>query len=196
MIIYGSPEACVHCSNRPVEECGAGLCSLVTTWGWYGSVCGVCGIAFRAIQGRWEGGQHERWGGLPWQSESPHGLQTVHRITGRRVHFDPMSVPAALSDVTNTYNTSYDTETRSFRRGGDAGQATQRCGGHTRSPGLQVEMRIGGGAFSQMQHQVRTEAGIRGDVMREERSAKVEPSALDGAPNRPRSLVRSDVGQG
>ena len=33
MIIYGSPEACLHCSNRSVEECGAGLCSLVTVWG-------------------------------------------------------------------------------------------------------------------------------------------------------------------
>ena len=140
----------MHCSNRSVEECGAGLCFLVTAWGWCGSVCRVCSVAFRAMQGRREGGQHEHWGGLPWQSESPHGLQTLHRITGRRIHFNPLSVPAALGDVTNTYSTSYDAEMRSFGRGGDAGQATQRCGRHTRSPGLQVDMRIGGGAFSQV----------------------------------------------
>ena len=126
----------MHCSNRSVKECGAGLCSVVITWGWCGSICGLCSVAFRAMQGRREGGQHERWGGLPWQSESPHDLQPVHRITSRRVHFDPLSVPIALGNVTNTYNTSYDAETRSFGRGGDAGQTTQRCGGHTTGPGL------------------------------------------------------------
>ena len=138
----------MHCSNRSVEECGAGLCSVVTAWGWCGSVCGVCGVVFRAMQGRQEGGQHEYWGGLRWQSESPHGLQLVHRIIGCRIHFDPLSVPVALGDVTNTYSTSYDAETRSFERGGDAGQATQRCGGHRTSPRLQINMRIGGRAFS------------------------------------------------
>ena len=43
---------------------------------------------------------------------------------------------------------------------------------------------------------MRTEAGIRSHVMREDQSAEVKLGALDAAPNLPRSPVRSDVGQG
>ena len=41
-----------------------------------------------------------------------------------------------------------------------------------------------------------TEAGFRGHVMREDRSAEVEANAVDATPDRPRSPVRSDMGQG
>ena len=163
--------------------------------GWCGSVCAAWDVAFSVMQGRREGGQHHRWSGLPWQSESPQDLQTLHRITARRIQFNPLSVHAALGDVTNIYNTFHDVESTSFVRGSDGRQASQRCGGDSTRPRLAVDVCIGGGAFSQLQQQMRTLPGIRRDVMWEEGSEELEPGALNGTPDRHSCLVRSDVGQ-
>ena len=166
-----------------------------TAWGWCGTASGLCCLAIRAMQGHRGGGQHERWGGLPWQSERSNGVQRVHAITGRRVHFDPLSMPAALGDVTNTCSTSRDAQMRAFGRGGDAGQGIQPCGGHGRRGGLQVDMRINGGAFSKVQ-QVRPEAEVRSDIIGEGRSADLEAPAVAASPEHRRSPVRCDVEQG